>query len=178
METKATLRYLRVAPRKVRQVADLVRGKSVLDALAMLEFTSKRGSDPVRKLLVNAIASLENTLQVKKDAFHVHSIIVHEGPKYKRWMPRARGQASPLQKKTSHVVLVLSAPDEKVEKIGKSSETIPKKEVKEKEKARGEDTKDTKEKNIPTHRQQDRMEEAKPNIEAPAHKKIFRRKSV
>ncbi|MDP2909466.1 MAG: 50S ribosomal protein L22 [bacterium] len=107
-ESKAKLSYLRIAPRKVRLVADMVRGKKVGEAGNILNFAVKRGAGPVLKLLHSAIANAENNLHLNKDNLYISKITVDEGPKFKRVMPRARGSASPIQKKTSHITIVLS----------------------------------------------------------------------
>lgn len=170
MRTQATLRYLRQAPRKVREVADMIRGKSPQEAEVILKLTTRKAALPLRKLLMSAVASLENTLQVKKDPFVIESIMVGEGPKFKRWMPRARGQADMIQKKTSHVSLVLSAPDEKVEKIEAPEEKNTSSESKGEEKSKKKERKQ--EPPRPAE-----LQEKKPK-ERVAEKKMFRRKSV
>lgn len=106
MPFEATLNYLRIAPRKVRLVADLIRGKSVDDAQAILGFTTKKASKDLLKLLKSAAANAKS--QDSNDSLYISKITVDEGPKYKRWMPRARGQAYEIQKKTSHINIVLS----------------------------------------------------------------------
>ena len=119
MVVTSKLRYLRIAPRKVRLVADLVRGKSTDEAQTILNFTIKKAANPVLKLLKSAIASARNTFHLEEHNLYVSKITVDEGPKYKRWRPRARGQAGQIQKKTSHITLIL---DEKVKgpkKVGK-----------------------------------------------------------
>lgn len=107
MEVTAKLRYLRIAPRKVRLVADLIRGKNVEQATHILSFTRKRAAKPILKLLNSAIANAINNFQLKKENLYIDKITVDEGPKLKRWRPRARGVAYEIQKKTSHITLVL-----------------------------------------------------------------------
>jgi large subunit ribosomal protein L22 len=107
MPVVAKLNYLRIAPRKVRLVADLIRGKSVGEAQAILSFTIKKGSSPLLKLLSSAAASARNNFQLEESNLYVSKIKVDEGPKYKRFFPRARGQAYEIQKKTSSITLVL-----------------------------------------------------------------------
>jgi large subunit ribosomal protein L22 len=106
---KAKLKNLRIAPRKVRAMADLIRGKNILQARAILNFTVKGSSLPLLKLLESAIANVKNNFQIETDNLCVSKIIVDEGRKLKRWMPRARGSASPIQKKTSHITIELEA---------------------------------------------------------------------
>lgn len=108
MEVTAKLRYLRIAPRKVRLVADLIRGKNVEEATHILNFVRKRAAKPILKLLNSAIANATHNFQLKKENLYIAKITVDEGPKLKRWRPRARGIAYEIQKKTSHVTLVLA----------------------------------------------------------------------
>jgi len=107
MKIIAKLRYLRIAPRKVRLVTDLVRGKKIEEAKTILNFATKRGSLPVLKLLNQAIANAKNNFQLDQANLFISEIKVDEGPKLKRWRARARGQAYEIQKKTSHVFLAL-----------------------------------------------------------------------
>lgn len=107
MPVIAKLRYLRIAPRKVRLVADLIRKKSVEEAQNILNFTQKRTALPLLKLLKSAIANARHNFGLEEPNLYISKITVDEGPKLKRWMPRARGQTSEIQKKTSHVTLIL-----------------------------------------------------------------------
>lgn len=107
MPVTAKLKYLRIAPRKVRLIADLIRGKSVEEAQTILNFTVKKATFPLLKLLKSAIANAKNQSQLEESNLYISKILVDEGPKYKRWMPRARGMASEIQKKTSHITIVL-----------------------------------------------------------------------
>lgn len=109
MPATAKLNYLRIAPRKVRLLADLIRGKSVEQAQNILSFTTKRASQPLLKLLKSAMASAKNQFREQEQDLYISKITVDEGPKLKRWMPRARGSAYEIQKKTSHVTLILDA---------------------------------------------------------------------
>lgn len=108
MQSKAYLRYLRIAPRKVRLVADLIRGKSVEEAQVILRFTNKGGTTPLLKLLNSAVASGVHNFQLDPANLYIAKILVDEGPKLKRVFPRARGRADQIQKKTSHITLVLN----------------------------------------------------------------------
>lgn len=116
MEVIARLRHLHIAPRKVRLVADLIRGKSVQQAETLLQFQSKRAVGPLQKLLKSAVANAKNNLKIPIENLYISKITVDEGPKLKRWRPRARGRAYPIQKKTSHITLVLEEYDKKPEK--------------------------------------------------------------
>ena len=107
MEVKVFLRNLRTAPRKSRQVVDLVRGKKIAEARAMLEFTVKRGADPVLKLLNSAVATAVNDLHLDESNLIIKEIRVDEGPKLKRSHPMSRGRAYPIIKRTSHILITL-----------------------------------------------------------------------
>ena len=123
MKSTAKLRYLRMAPRKVRLVADLVRGKKVEEAQDMLRFVPKRAAEPILKVLHSAVASSES----EESNLYIAKVTIDEGPKLKRYRARARGAAYSIQKKTSHVTIVL----DEIEK-GKASKAKeePKKEDK------------------------------------------------
>ncbi len=107
-EVKAIAKYVRIAPRKVRIVADLIRGKDVADALAILKFTSKRGSVLLDKVLRSAIANAENNFDMDTDNLYVAKCFVDQGPTLKRIHPRSRGQAFSILKHTSHITVVVS----------------------------------------------------------------------
>lgn len=104
---KAKLRYLRVSPRKTRLVVDLVRGKSVEEAINILSFTRRAASEPVRKLIESAIANAEQA-NANADELFVERIFVDEGPTLRRFQPRAMGRATRIDKRTSHVTCVLA----------------------------------------------------------------------
>lgn len=107
MRVYAKLRYLRIAPRKVRLVADLLRGKTVEEAQNTLHFTAKRAAPPLLKLLKSAIANAKNNFRLEEKELYISKVLVDEGPKLKRWIARARGKADEIQKKTSHITIVL-----------------------------------------------------------------------
>lgn len=109
-QATATIRYTRVTPRKMRFVADLLRGLSIADAHAQLSAVPRRASEPLKKLLSSAIANAKNTnMDVSK--LYVAAIFVDQGPMLKRFLPRARGSASPIQKKMSHTTIKLAEKD-------------------------------------------------------------------
>ena len=111
MEIRAQLRYLRIAPRKVRLVADMIRHKNAQKAIPLLAFSIKRGSKPIKKLLESALANAKNNYEmVNTDALYIKRITVDEAPKLKRWRARARGRAMQIQKKTSHITIILDQP--------------------------------------------------------------------
>ena len=107
-EVKATAKYIRIAPRKVRIVMNLVRGKSVADALAILKFTPKVGADAVEKVLRSAIANAENNFDMDADRLFISSAFVDQGPTLKRIHPRSRGQAFKILKHTSHITVAVN----------------------------------------------------------------------
>jgi large subunit ribosomal protein L22 len=112
MESKAILKYIRISPRKVRLVADLVRGKRVEEALSILEYSLKGASLPVEKTIRSALANLMNKEEAKKldtDSIVISSIVVNEGPVAKRFRPRAMGRATRILKRTSHLTVTLEA---------------------------------------------------------------------
>ncbi|CAM5778894.1 MULTISPECIES: 50S ribosomal protein L22 [Brevibacillus] len=108
MEAKAVARYIRIAPRKVRLVVDLIRGKQVGEALAILKHTPKAASPVVEKLLKSAIANAEHNYEMDPNGLVVGKIFVDQGPTLKRFRPRAMGRASRIHKRTSHITVVLN----------------------------------------------------------------------
>src|SRR3989338_11712748 len=113
METfSAKLSNLRIAPRKVRLVVDLIRGTSATNAQQQLKFSTKRASGPLLKLLNSAMTNAKNINEsVEDDSLYIKDIFVDEGPKLKRHRPRARGVAYQIQKKTSHITIILTERD-------------------------------------------------------------------
>ena len=108
MEAKAFLRYVRISPRKVGIVCDLIRGKSVAQATAILMNTPKAASEPLLKLLKSAIANAENNHQMDPEKLYVSACYANAGPILKRIMPRAQGRAFRINKRTSHITIVVS----------------------------------------------------------------------
>ena len=159
----AKLKHLRIAPRKVRLVADLIRGKTVEEAQTILNFTVKKAAMPILKLLKSAIANAKNNFQLDPVNLYIQKILVDEGQKLKRWMPRARGIASEIQKKTSHITIVL-------EEIKKKKIKRAKPKLIRKEKVEEKIIKPKKLKHRPE------IEAPKPKIER-GIKRIFRRKA-
>ena len=104
--TTASVKYLRMAPRKIRLVADLIRGKSVKEAQNILSFTTKASSPVLLKLLNSAMNNLDKN-EADPEGVRIISIMVDEGPTLKRWRPRAMGRATPIRKRTSHINLTL-----------------------------------------------------------------------
>jgi len=108
MEVKAQLNQLRMAPRKVRLVANLIKGLHVEDARVQLELMTKKSSDPMLKLLNSAVANAKNNNKLDESALFVSKVLVNGGPTIKRWFPRAMGRAFPIKKRTCSIILVLS----------------------------------------------------------------------
>jgi large subunit ribosomal protein L22 len=108
MQSKATARYIRITPRKVRLVSDLVRGKSINEALTILKFSSrKRTAKTLSTLLESAVANAEQLGRIDVDNLFVKSLQVDQGPTLKRYASRAKGQGMRILKKTSHISVVL-----------------------------------------------------------------------
>ncbi len=107
MEAKAHLRYIRISPRKVGIVCDLIRGKSVPQATAILMSTPKAASEPLTKLLKSAAANAENNHGMDPEKLYVSEVFANPGPIIKRIMPRAQGRAYRINKRTSHITLAV-----------------------------------------------------------------------
>lgn len=113
MEARCVARYIRVTPRKMRLVADLVRGKNVNDAINILKFTPRSASSPTLKAIQSAVANyaqLHDASSSEIDALTVRAIFADEGPTMHRFMPRAQGRATPIKKRMSHLTVVVAAP--------------------------------------------------------------------
>lgn len=113
MEAMAKARYVRVTPQKARRVVDLVRGKRAGDALAVLEFAPQAASEPVRKVVQSAIANARVKADQAGEAFDERALVVSaafvdEGPTMKRFRPRAQGRAARINKRTSHITVVVA----------------------------------------------------------------------
>jgi large subunit ribosomal protein L22 len=107
MEVKATAKYLRIAPRKARLVIELIRGKNVREAEAILRFSPQKGAELAAKVLRSAVANAENNLSLDKEELIVIGAYVDEGPKLKRFKPRAQGRADRILHKMSHITIVV-----------------------------------------------------------------------
>ena len=107
-QTRATLKYLRTSPYKVREVLDLIRGLDVDDARHVLQFSERGAARDVLKLLNSAVANADHTLNIPADELKVAVAYADEGPTIKRWRPRARGRATRIRKRTSHVTIVVA----------------------------------------------------------------------
>ncbi|AWE09080.1 50S ribosomal protein L22 [Lysinibacillus sp. 2017] len=107
-QAKAIARTVRIAPRKVRLVVDLIRGKQIGEAVAILRHTPKAASPVVEKVLKSAVANAEHNYELDMNNLVVSEIFVDEGPTLKRFRPRAQGRASAINKRTSHITIVVS----------------------------------------------------------------------
>ena len=109
MEIKAQLRFLRLPPRKVRAILNVIRGLSIEEAEAQLLLFQKRAARPVLKLLYSAIANAKNTFSLRKEDLQIKRIEAQEGPTLHRWFPRAFGRAAPIRKRSSHLLVILES---------------------------------------------------------------------
>jgi large subunit ribosomal protein L22 len=107
MEAKARTRFVRISPRKLRLVCELIKGKPLEQAVSILEFTPKRGARIVAKTLLSAVANARNLQNVDEDRLFVKSAVADDGPTWKRSLPRAHMRATPILKRTSHLTVVL-----------------------------------------------------------------------
>ena len=107
LEATATLRFARISARKVKIVADLIRGKNVDEALAIVKFTPKASSEIIEKLLKSAIANAENNHGMNRGSLVISEIYANQGPTLKRIRPAAKGSAVRIRKRTSHITIVL-----------------------------------------------------------------------
>lgn len=104
----AKARYIRMSPRKVRLVIDVVRGLPVAEAVRKLEMMPQSAVRPVLKVIQSAAANGENNLKLKKDDLYIKSVVADQGPTLKRWRARAMGRAAMIRKRTTHITVVLS----------------------------------------------------------------------
>jgi len=116
MEAKASARHVRVSPQKARRVVDLIRGKAATDAVTTLKFAPQAASEPVQKVLESAIANARVKADRESVAFDERNLVitaafVDEGPTMKRFRPRAQGRAGRINKRTSHITVVVAQPE-------------------------------------------------------------------
>jgi len=107
MQTKAKLKYLKISPRKVRLVLDVIRGMDAKMAKEQLKFLNKKSNIPILKLLNSAIANAKENQELEESNLYIKEVRADEGPTYKRWRARARGRADTIRKRTSHVTIIL-----------------------------------------------------------------------
>jgi large subunit ribosomal protein L22 len=120
MEARAQARFIRVTPRKARRVVDLIRGLPAAEAQAVLRFAPQAASEPVGKVLASAIANAEHNFKLDSDTLVVSRAWVDEGPTLKRFRPRAQGRAYRINKRTSHITVVVESRDEATASSGKT----------------------------------------------------------
>jgi large subunit ribosomal protein L22 len=113
VEVTAKATRVRVSPRKMRLVIDMVRGRDVQEAMGILQFTPNKAADDVFKTIKSARASAENNYDLNPDQLYVKTIFADDGPTYKRFKPRARGRVNQILKRTSHLTVILAERDEK-----------------------------------------------------------------
>ena len=107
-EARACAKYVRIAPRKARLVVDQIRNKSVEQALEILQFSPRAAAEPVSKVVRSAVANAENNNNLRADNLVIAAAYVDEGPTLKRIRPRAKGSASRINKRTSHITVVVA----------------------------------------------------------------------
>ena len=112
MKITAKLNHLRIAPRKVRLVADIIRGRDVKEAEIQLKFLARRAAEPLLNLLNSAASNAQHNFNIAKDNLYISELQINEGPPLKRWMPRAMGRSAQIMKRTSHIDLVLETKKE------------------------------------------------------------------
>ncbi|MBI1866194.1 MAG: 50S ribosomal protein L22 [Candidatus Staskawiczbacteria bacterium] len=108
MEITVKLNHLRVTARKAREVVDLIRGKTAVDAKVLLSFATRKSATPILKLLNSATASAKHDFQIGEENLYVSKTTVDEGPTLKRWHAMSRGRAYPIMKRSAHITIVLS----------------------------------------------------------------------
>ena len=127
MQIKAQIKFIRISPRKARLVADLVRHLPLDEAFLILKITKKRASLPLYKALKQSQANAVNNFNLSSDQLTIHRLEINEGPTYKRWRPVARGRAHGINKRTSHIQVVLQTkPSKKITKTPKTTKTAKK----------------------------------------------------
>lgn len=129
MEVKADAKFIRMSPKKIRLIADLIRGMNIKTAEAQLKFKTKLAAGPVLKLLKSAIANALHNFNLKEENLFIKAIAVNEGPSLKRWAPKAFGRATSVIKRSAHISIVLDEKTpEAVVKKEPQKELTPKKE--------------------------------------------------
>lgn len=130
MSVKATAKSVRMSPRKVAVVASLVRGRTVADALTILEHTPRRAALPVKKVIESARANAEHNHNFKPDTLNIVSISVTPGPSLKRYRPASHGRALPFERKSSHIFVVVDGEQRVAKKSVTEKKITAKKEAK------------------------------------------------
>ncbi|MGO4963673.1 50S ribosomal protein L22 [Anaerovoracaceae bacterium Sow4_D4] len=117
MEAKATAKYVRMSPSKLKPVTDLVRGKDLNEALTILKFTSGKGAELVEKVVQSAAANAENNHDMNPDELYVAEIYANQGPTMKRFRAGAQGRAFMILKRTSHIAVTLRSREDAEQKV-------------------------------------------------------------
>jgi len=128
MEVKAKARFIRMSPRKVRLVVDVIRGKKVGEARTQLQFMKKAAAEPVLKLLNSAVANASHNFDLNEASLFVKEVRADEGPTLGRWRARAFGRAAPIRKRTTHISMILEDKTKKLETEKKDEKSESKKE--------------------------------------------------
>ncbi len=183
MSITAKLRYLRISPRKVRLVTDLIKGLTAEKAERQLRFLTKKAAGPILKLLNSAVANAQNNANLTKENLEIANIIVEGGPVLKRWRARAMGRAAPIIKRTSHVTLILEGkPSLAKAPEGKKEEPVKKELIEEVQKVAEAPKPIAKPKSVPPARPYPTTPQAKKRFFSRQTfgnvKKYFRRKSI
>lgn len=113
METRAVAKFVRVAPRKARQITDMIKGKGPAEVLNILQFTSKGAGPIVAKVIKSALANARQNPEINADNLYIERAYVNQGATLKRFRPRAMGRASKIRKRTSHITIVLKEKEKK-----------------------------------------------------------------
>ncbi len=108
MEAKALRKHVRISPRKVKPIADLVRGKDVKEASAILKFTPNKGAKELLKTLESAVANAENNFDMDAETLYISQVYANQGPRMKRWKAGSMGRANPILRRTSHIGVVVA----------------------------------------------------------------------
>lgn len=173
MEVKAILKYIRISPRKVRLTAGLIKKMTAQEALAQLNFLPGKSAKPISKLLKSAIANAKHNFKLDPENLYVSGIKVDQGPSLKRSMPRARGSASPILKRSSHVTLILRELSDSKKTIKSSFSKMPESNVE-----KNKDIKDEKTKNINILKNRQDRNQNKTSKLTGHKQKIFSRKAI
>ena len=120
MEAKAVEKFIRISPRKLRYVADIIRSKRVIEAVDILTFTQKKAAGITKKAVESAAANATQNHGMNEDDLVVEKVFINEGPILKRFRPRARGRASKIRKRTSHLTVIVSDGKEEEAKVNGS----------------------------------------------------------
>lgn len=171
-QQSAQLKYVNIAPRKMRLIADTLRGLTLNEAEAQLSVSPHRAAKKLLKLLQSAAANAKNNQQLNPDSLIISSLRVDQGPSLKRWLPRARGMATPILKRTSHVTVILTESEKPVSPRFKQKVVVRAKKVKREEKKFARPGTEKKAEHKP-------QEEEKPAPQREGFfRRIFRRKAV